>query len=92
MIVRLPKTTLSQTTGSSSHEIIEVYLTDTSEDGISQNDHDIAEFHRSRKYSVRCVVVPTLDEVEIVKSCHFLAISSQASMIEEAEMIPLALG
>jgi len=80
MIVRLPKTTPSQTTGSSSHEIIEGYLTDTSEDGISQNDHDIAEFHRSRKYSVRCVVVPTLDEVEIVKSRHFLAISSQATM------------
>jgi hypothetical protein len=56
---------------------------------ISQNDHDIAEFHRSRKYSVRCVVVPTLDEVEIVKSCHFLAISSQATIWKQAETKPL---
>src|SRR5262249_30081128 len=86
------ETTPSQTTGSSSHEIIEGYLTDTCEDGISLNDHDIAEFHRSRKYSVRCVVVPTLDEVEIVKSRHFLAILCQASMIEAGrDQSPLGL-
>ena len=33
----------------------------------------------------------TLSQVEIVKSCHFLAILCQASMIEEAEMILLLL-
>src|SRR5262249_19186986 len=52
------------------------------------NDHNIAEFHRARKYSVRWVVVPTLDEVEIVNSRHFLAVSCLAIMIEAGRDLP----
>src|SRR5262249_13764842 len=44
-----------------------------------------AEFHGSRKYSVRCVAVPTVDEVEIVKSRHFLANSCQTTILKQAE-------